>query len=256
MLRRRPLKPLSTSSTIKLINKVAVWQRAVTFLLLVANIDVLIEVSGWNLLPKANLVLSSSLSSLIAPRYSKSSRMTMVSPPSHAGADATSTTTGNNIPRPRLPIPKPIYSNIPGTWAYDTMSRRVDEEILQRVYDDNKEMFEKESSTSIKSKFDALRKDLQTSSTLKMLDDLPNDASPERKREWQEWKTILQPFLDQQDTWLTAPWMVTEFYVYRRLVDVIGYWDVDSPGYHYDPFSRQKRAGLESSVGSVRLFWY
>ncbi|KAG7337403.1 DUF89 domain containing protein [Nitzschia inconspicua] len=154
-------------------------------------------------------------------------------------------------PKPKLPIPEPIYSNIPGTWAYDTMSRRVDEEILQRTYEDNKDVLEREDFGTIRSKFDALRKDLQTSSKLQMLEELPSDASPERKREWQEWKTILQPFLDRQDTWLTAPWMVTEFYVYRRLIEAIGFWDQDSPGYLYDPFVKQKRAGLESSVGSA-----
>jgi hypothetical protein len=131
------------------------------------------------------------------------------------------------------------------------MSRRVDEEILQRTYLDNREVFESEAFKNVHAKFQALRRDLQTSSKLRMLDDLPEDATPEQTREWQEWKAILQPFLDKGDTWLTAPWMVTEFYVYRRLIEVTGFWDRNSPGYRYDPFAKQKRAGLESSVGSA-----
>jgi hypothetical protein len=85
-----------------------------------------------------------------------------------------------------------------------------------------------------------------------MLDPLlPATVSPEQQCEWDEWKTILQPFLDNNDMWLTAPWVVTEFYVYRRLVEeAIGHWDETSPGYRSDPFEKQN-AVLESSVGSV-----
>lgn len=157
----------------------------------------------------------------------------------------------SDIPKPKLPIPDPIYSETPGTWAYDTMSRRVDEEILQRTYEDNKEVFESDEFKDVFQRFQELRKDLQTSAKLVMLDDLPLGASESRKREFQEWKQILQPFLDKGDTWLSAPWMVTEFYVYRRLIQAIGYWDEGTPGYKYDPFAKQKRAGLESSAGSA-----
>ena len=41
------------------------------------------------------------------------------------------------LPR-KTPMPPPIRSNVPETWAYDTMSRRVREEILDKVvYGDN-----------------------------------------------------------------------------------------------------------------------
>lgn len=166
---------------------------------------------------------------------------------------SSSTTTASTSPKPRLPIPEPIYSDTPGTWAYDTMSRRVDEEILQRTFEDNQDVFESDAFQPILEKFQALRHELQTSAKLRMLDDdqsvgLTTDA---RKREYDEWKTILQPFLDKGDTWLTAPWLVAEFYVYRRLIEATGFWDEDSPGFQYDPFAKQKRAGLESSVGSA-----
>ena len=38
---------------------------------------------------------------------------------------------------PPAPLPPIILSNVPGTWAYDTMSRRVRENILMRVYEEN-----------------------------------------------------------------------------------------------------------------------
>eukprot|EP00953_Heterococcus_sp_UTEX-ZZ885_P039285 20143-Heterococcus_DN1.PRE.2 len=35
---------------------------------------------------------------------------------------------------PRAPLPPIIMPNVPGTWAYDTMSRRVREEIVARIF--------------------------------------------------------------------------------------------------------------------------
>lgn len=162
-----------------------------------------------------------------------------------------SMTITTETPKPLLAIPDPICSDEPGTWAYDTMSRRVNEEILQRTYDDNKETWESEEFKGVLENFLSLRKSLECSSKLTMLEKLSSDASAERVREWNEWETMLQPFLDNEDTWLSAPWMVTEFYVYRCLIQAIGYWDEGSIGYKYDPFEPQKRAGLESSVGSA-----
>jgi Damage-control phosphatase ARMT1-like domain len=72
-----------------------------------------------------------------------------------------------------------------------------------------------------------------------------------RWREYLEWQAILQPHLDAGATWLTAPWMVAEFYVYRRLVDCLDYWNPDSVCYHYDPFDVPKRKGLTTSVSSA-----
>ncbi|VEU44537.1 unnamed protein product [Pseudo-nitzschia multistriata] len=164
--------------------------------------------------------------------------------------------------KPRLPIPAPLYSDVPGTWAYDTMSRRVDEEILQRTFDDNKGAWETEEFSDILERFNALRKELQNAGETKLGLPLPppSDCSEARRTEWEEWKQIMEPFVAKGDTWLTAPWMVAEFYVYRRLVvDVIQYWDEydrndpekKNPGYLYDPFIDQKHAGLESSVASA-----
>ena len=199
-------------------------------------------------------------------------------------ATTSQTTTTTNPKGPNLPIPDPIYSDIPGTWAYDTMSRRVNEEILQRTYEDNKEIWENNSEFApILKRFQELRNDLQNASTTKLKLPLQshllkissdnnsnvaysNKGSSSRLTEWNEWNDILHPFIEKNDTWLTAPWMVTEFYVYRRLlIDVIKYWDeyeydetfdgdgdvIFNPGYLYDPFKDQKYTGLVSSVASA-----
>ena len=105
-------------------------------------------------------------------------------------------------PMPKLPLPEPICSTTPGTWAYDTMSRRVDEEILARTYEENKAEFESDEFKNVLQRFEALRKDLQSAATTKLtyLDDLPDGASEERVREWNEWKQLLQPFVEAGDT--------------------------------------------------------
>jgi len=131
------------------------------------------------------------------------------------------------------------------------MSRRVDGEILERTWQDNQETLSKWKS--IRERFDQLRAELKSAATTKLtyLDEPSSSESAERVEEVQEWNAILRPYVEQGDTWLSAPWMVAEFYVYRRLMDCLGYFDQNSVGYQYDPFERPKRAGLHSSVTSA-----
>ena len=155
--------------------------------------------------------------------------------------------------RPRLPLPEPLRSDKPGTWAHDTMSRRVDGEILERTVADNAEFLGQ--NEAIADRVKALRQDLRNAAPLKYpvkpSDDDDDDDSVERKAEYEAWCEILKPHVEAQETWLTAPWMVAEFYVYRRLMDCFGYWDKGTPGYMYDPFDKQKDAGLISSTQSA-----
>lgn len=150
-------------------------------------------------------------------------------------------------------LPPPLLSTEPGTWAHDTMSRRINDEILQRTYEENISFFES-NPTTILDNFNALRTELQSSSKLLPLHDLTSEElnDPERVLEWNQWMTILQPHLQSGNTWLSTPWMIAEFYVYRRLMQAIGYYNKsNSQTYLYDPFAKAKRAGLVSSVGSA-----
>mmetsp|Transcript_28405 Transcript_28405/g.39920 ORF Transcript_28405/g.39920 Transcript_28405/m.39920 type:complete len:491 (-) Transcript_28405:368-1840(-) len=161
--------------------------------------------------------------------------------------------TSSSTPKPKIALPPPILSDTPGTWAYDTMSRRVDSDILQRTYEDCESDLASPGFENELKRFQDLRSELQSAATTKLtyLPDLPADASAERQREYAEWKEMLSPFIDNDDTWLSAPWLVTEFYVYRRLMQALGYWDENSKGYKYDPFIKAKRDGLKSSPGSA-----
>jgi hypothetical protein len=158
--------------------------------------------------------------------------------------------------KPKLPLPEPILSLTPGTWAYDTMSRRVDSEILQRTFNENESQFTTDAAfATAYQNFQALRKELQNAAktSLTHLQPLPphlqNDSI--RKREYDEWHQILSPYIDHEKTWLSAPWLVAEFYLYRRLIETLDYFNPQSPTYQYDPFHSQKRAGLETSVATA-----
>lgn len=166
--------------------------------------------------------------------------------------------TESSSPAPKLPLPPPLLSLTPGTWAYDTMSRRIDSEILQRTFEENKDEFLNDANfAKAYANFQLLRKDLQNASTspLRHLHVLPEHMRDDVGcvQEYDEWYNILKPFVEknQPDTWLSAPWMVAEFYLYRRLMEAIEYFDEKSPTYHWDPFKKQKTAGLHSSVATA-----
>ena len=41
-----------------------------------------------------------------------------------------------NEMKPSLPVPEPIVNNVPGTWAYDTVTRRLPQ-IVRQVWQEN-----------------------------------------------------------------------------------------------------------------------
>lgn len=133
--------------------------------------------------------------------------------------------TGNSLPS--LPIPEPLLSLTPGTWAYDTMSRRLNKEILQRTYEENEETFNKPEFAKALARFNELRAELDNAAETKLtylkFDEVedgrkgvlaPGDSEYKSEtvvdREKREWEDILRPFVEKGDTWLSAPWLVTE----------------------------------------------
>lgn len=163
--------------------------------------------------------------------------------------------TGN--PLPNLPIPPPLLSLTPGSWAYDTMSRRLNKDILQRTYEENEEAFNSPEFASALERFNKLRSELDNAANTKLTYlqfDEGEDGRPAElvEREAREWKDILAKYVENDDTWLSAPWLTTEFYAYRRLIEALGYYDKSNAAtYLYDPFAVAKKAGLNSSVHSA-----
>ncbi|EJK63498.1 hypothetical protein THAOC_15841 [Thalassiosira oceanica] len=155
--------------------------------------------------------------------------------------------------KPRLPIPEPLLSDKPGTWAHDTMSRRLNKDILQRTFDENQAKFESAGFSQALKRFNLLRSELDDAANTKLRPiEFDRDSRPADvvRREKDEWNEILAPY--QDDTWLSAPWLVTEFYAYRRLIEALGYYDEENPDtYLFDPFAVAKMSGLETSVKSA-----
>eukprot|EP00903_Cladosiphon_okamuranus_P013637 g12701.t1 len=138
---------------------------------------------------------------------------------------------------PRAPLPEIIVSNVPGSWAYDTMSRRLWENILMRIYDDND--MEKPDMASAKAGLDALVEELKTAGTSK-LRPIAEDGGPEVA----EWNKIMEPYLGL--SWLDTPWLYSEFYAYRRVMEAFSFFKTG-----VDPFVTQKMLGVTSALKSM-----
>ncbi len=140
-------------------------------------------------------------------------------------------------PRAAGPLPSPLTSDKQGTWAYDTMSRRINEEILQgMVLGDN----EASLSAGARERLGAFVRELENAggeALRPVEDDGGGDAD--------SWRAILSGLEGQ--TWLSAPWLITEFYFYRRILTAVGYF----AGELGDPFEAQKQKGLQSSFPAL-----
>jgi len=137
---------------------------------------------------------------------------------------------------PRAPIPPYILSNEPGTWAYDTMSRRVREEIVGRIFKENS--LDTPEMADTKAKMEVLRNELAEPQKFKLR--RIEDGGPDVET----WDAILAPYTES--SWLDAPWCVSEFYLYRRVIEAFKYFSTKA-----DPFQSQKESGLMSSIASA-----
>ena len=167
-------------------------------------------------------------------------------------------------------LPPQICANVPGTWAHDTMTRRILNgtindlihfvfyiimsvimycvflfvEILARVTIDNKEYLEENPLSQ--NRLDELKLSLQqheegevaTSSSLRPLLDSGEDVAT--------WANIIEDIPEESRNWLDGPWIVTEFYLHRRVVEAFQYFETG-----FDPYKVQKRNGLFASLDAT-----
>jgi hypothetical protein len=141
-------------------------------------------------------------------------------------------------------LPPGMVSDTPGTWAHDTMSRRVVEEIIPRIINDNADELTQPSSE-------------HRAECLLVINDLISslqafgsghlrgiaDSGPDVEL----WQGILTGIPDEKRNWRDAPWVVSEFYLYRRLVEAFKFFETG-----YDPFSRQKVSGLVEALPNIQ----
>ena len=139
-------------------------------------------------------------------------------------------------------LPPAILSNEPGTWAHDTVSRRLRENILSRVFSDNAAMLARDPAAEAALR--ALDAELSDAANATIRAIHP-DGGPD-VRAWND--TLAAPWIGT--SWLDTPWLASEFYFYRRILEALGYFG-DGPCAQMDPFQRDKDAGLEACVGAV-----
>jgi hypothetical protein len=131
-----------------------------------------------------------------------------------------------NTDMPHLPIPPLLRGSEAGSFAEDTVVRRLPA-IALRVISENS--------------FDV--------PTNQHLHDLAGDLPRGRIRplldvqapDWSSWQDVLQPFFGQ--TWLEIPWFAAEMVFYRRVLEATGYFQ-PGPGFGLDPYRLQKTLGL------------
>ncbi|KAJ1463120.1 hypothetical protein M885DRAFT_430602 [Pelagophyceae sp. CCMP2097] len=121
------------------------------------------------------------------------------------------------------------------------MSRRVREEILERVvYGDNAN---EAWFADAKPALDALALELKNTAETPLallVDDGGADVAA--------WNDLLKRHAGE--TWLSAPWFIAEFYLYRRVASATK-WFAAPEGLMPDVFAKAKAAGLASAAGAL-----
>lgn len=126
--------------------------------------------------------------------------------------------------------PEPIRGNEPGTWAEDTITRRLPA-TARRIPTEN------QLAPEIEARLTQLATEIPHAPIRFVHEpDAPDAAG---------WAAATRPFLGQN--WLDVPWFFVETYFYRRVLEAIGYFD----GHRVDPFAYQKQQGLNTTVPAI-----
>lgn len=140
-----------------------------------------------------------------------------------------------NITHPTLPLPEPLRGAETGTFAHDTVVRRMPE-IVRRV------MAENGFQPEIMAALDELARDMPHGLVRPLRDTWAPDAAL--------WAGYVSPYVGM--SWLDAPWFFAETYMFRRVLEATGYFGA-GPGAGADPYALQKAAGLELGARSWGL---
>ncbi len=132
-------------------------------------------------------------------------------------------------PLPALPLPEPLRGEEEGTFAHHTVALRLPE-IGRRTLAEND--FSPERARRLQALIDELPQG--------QVRPLQDRAAPDS----QAWAAYCAPYLGQ--SWLQVPWFFAENYFYRRLLEAVDYFISGQ-----DPFTLQKRLGLETSAQAI-----
>ncbi|CBZ55225.1 conserved hypothetical protein [Neospora caninum Liverpool] len=156
-------------------------------------------------------------------------------------------------------LPPVTLSDEPGTWSYNTMNSRLRDDILKRIFDENKAFLE--DHPQCLHRLRALDAEMAESLTsplqyLSAVEESEKEAGESNaysvdveKADVQLWNDILAKWVEKGATWATAPWLVAELYFYRRVAHAFRHFTT-----RYDPFEKQKHAGLRGCVPMLLRF--
>ncbi len=130
-------------------------------------------------------------------------------------------------------IPDWLRGREPGSFAEDTMLRRLPE-IVRRVAQEG------DWPPAVSARLYALADDLPHG----RLTPIDDPSAPDAVL----WPGYLQPYLGQ--TWLEAPWFPAEIYLFRRILQITGYYSPGS-GQAVDPYAAQKQAALPDAAEAL-----
>lgn len=136
--------------------------------------------------------------------------------------------------KPGLPAPDPLLSNVPGTWAYSTVTERLPT-IARKSLEEN--AFPVPIAAEVRRLIDEIPQ-----TPIRFLRQAAPDAAL--------WAAATEACVGQD--WRDVPWFFSETYFYRRLLEATGYF-AQGEGQGLDPFAYQKREGLLASRDKIRV---
>jgi hypothetical protein len=128
-------------------------------------------------------------------------------------------------------LPEMLRGAAPASFASYTMHTRLPQVGLQ-VLEDNRASLPPEAAARLQALIDEM-----PHTPLRPLQD---DPAPDLD-DWRRW---LAPYAGQD--YLSAPWLLAEFYFYRRILEATGYFQ-PGPGCQVDPYAAHKRRAMQDS---------
>ena len=126
---------------------------------------------------------------------------------------------------PLGPLPDPLFGNVVGSFAEDTVRRRLREQVM-RVVKDNQ--FSAEINLDLKTFYHAL----------------PNESIEPLEDRRDRWDELGAPYFGLN--WLDAPWLFAEIFFYRKLLEITQFFDND-----VDIFQLQKRQAWRAEEAEI-----
>jgi hypothetical protein len=133
-----------------------------------------------------------------------------------------------------LPLPPPLMTSEPGSFARRTIVERKPAIIRQVLMDHA-------YPPDVVAALEALRTEIAHERVRPLTEDTPDAA---------DWVAVWTEV--EGHTWLDVPWYFAEAYFYRRLLEAVRYFQ-PGPWWLHDPFARGKAIQLAQTVGPIEL---